>query len=142
MGLDTDCLQSVSSLPRVEQILNLGWLVAVAGIVFAVAARPDRRFFKYKRLAVLTIFACVAVLLFPVISASDDLHPACVLGEDGSGRHDKRSLVQSVVLFVLISLPPLLWFASNHHHNTTFSVAAFAAGHLRHDDGRSPPTLS
>ena len=123
-----------------EQLLNIGWLFTIVGLVSVVAARRHRVLHPYGRYVVVVIFVCVALLLFPVISASDDLHPACVLGDDACWRHDKRSLgTQVVAVFLLISLAPLLFFTSGQLHCMPLAEGVAQPGHLRHDDGRAPP---
>jgi hypothetical protein len=125
---------------RVEQLLNVVWLFAALGLVFAVRARPHRRLHPHTPYAVAVIFACVALLLFPVISASDDLHPACVLGDDTSWRHDKRALgVQLLAVFILVSLAPLLLCRVSQLRDVRPAAAAAQPGHLRLDAGRAPP---
>jgi hypothetical protein len=52
------------AMPMIELLLNAVWLAVVAGAFMAVPRRSSR--------ATLGI-ACVLVLLFPIISVSDDL---------------------------------------------------------------------
>jgi hypothetical protein len=68
----------------VELFLNVFWLCVTlaAPLAWLVerAQQPSRR-----RIAVsLFAFACIAILLFPVISATDDLHIVQVASEDSS----------------------------------------------------------
>ncbi len=71
-----------------ELLLNLIWLAVAAGALLAFA-RSRRRSARMADVAygtALVALACVLVLLFPVISASDDLHPAQAVVEDASKR--------------------------------------------------------
>ena len=71
-----------------ELLLNLIWLALAVGALLGfvgnrhgcalTAQAPGRRS--------LVALACVVVLLFPVISASDDLHPAQAVVEEASKR--------------------------------------------------------
>lgn len=123
-----------------EQLLNIVWFFAIAGIVFAVAVRPHRCLHSHARYAVVVVFACIALLLFPVISASDDLHPGCVLGDDATWRHDKRSFgLQVLAFFILVSFAPLLLCRVSQFRDFTPATAASQPGHLRLDAGRGPP---
>jgi hypothetical protein len=73
----------------VELLLNIVWFgLASAAVIVLLRRRGDiacqsQRFSSYKALLAL---GCVIVLLFPVISASDDLHPSQALLEDSSKR--------------------------------------------------------
>jgi dipeptide/tripeptide permease len=124
-----------------EQLLNIAWLLAVAGIIVAVAARLHRRTHgPHPWHIVAVVFACVALLLFPVISATDDLHPGSDLSDDAAWRHDKRSLgVQLLAVLILISLAPLLLCRASLLRTTTLNPADIRSGHLRLDAGRAPP---
>ncbi len=69
-----------------ELLLNLIWLALAVGALLAFAR--DRNSFV-RTLPVLErrsliALACVVVLLFPVVSASDDLHPTQAVMEDAS----------------------------------------------------------
>ena len=69
-----------------ELLLNLIWLAVAAGalLAFAGSGRRSARMADVPYGIALVALACVLVLLFPVISASDDLHPAQALVEDAS----------------------------------------------------------
>jgi hypothetical protein len=70
-----------------ELLLNLIWLaLALSTVAFYLRRRhrsAEKQFRCYQPLLAL---ACVLFLLFPVISASDDLHPAQAVVEDASKR--------------------------------------------------------
>jgi hypothetical protein len=84
----------------------------------------------------------MALLLFPVISASDDLHAAYDFSDEAAWRHDKRLLgVQLLAVLVLVSLAPLLI-----RHNCSFryrtQIVSPHSGYLRLEVGRAPPFAS
>lgn len=72
-----------------ELLLNLVWFALAITAVFALLhsrrelASSGVRFSRTKALVAL---GCMAVLLFPVISVSDDLHPSQAIFEDSSKR--------------------------------------------------------
>ena len=72
-----------------ETFLNLLWLsVAVAATTrFAIRAtrEPDDIAFPQRRQLAGTALLCVIVLLFPIISVTDDLHEDAALIEESSG---------------------------------------------------------
>jgi hypothetical protein len=71
-----------------ELLLNLIWLTLAVGALLAFVR--DRRGsacmagVPYRES--LVALACVAVLLFPIVSASDDLHPTQAVMEEASKR--------------------------------------------------------
>lgn len=71
-----------------ELLLNLFWLLLVVPTCYCWA----RRRYHTKALSLVT-FACLLALLFPVISASDDLH---VMRQEME-EHSRRTLKQAVV---------------------------------------------
>jgi hypothetical protein len=123
----------------VEHLLNLVWVCAIVAIVFAVRARQHRDPDSHAQYANAIVLLCIGLLLFPVISASDDLHSAYVLGDDPSWRHDKRSLATQPVAPVLISLSGLLSCGANQLADVSLITTAAQPGHLRLDEGRAPP---
>lgn len=63
-----------------ESLLNLCWLLlTVPALAYWLQKRRPR---KSAQLAV--VLACLLVLLFPVISATDDLHAMCQEAEESS----------------------------------------------------------
>ena len=84
----------VNSLYRLmELLLNLVW-VAMALIAFSALARGRRNAslaHKVPYHTALLALACVLVLLFPVVSASDDLHPAQAVLEEATKRIQQLS---------------------------------------------------
>ncbi len=74
-----------------ELLLNLVW-IAVAVAAFTALARMQRAPAQMRQIHgarytnALLALACVLVLLFPIISASDDLHPSQAVLEDATKR--------------------------------------------------------
>ncbi len=68
-----------------ELLLNLIWMALVIGsfLIFARRGQSSGSRNPYRSLLAL---ACVLFLLFPIISASDDLHPSQALMEEASRR--------------------------------------------------------
>jgi hypothetical protein len=79
----------INSLYRpMELLLNLVW-VALALAAFSALLRNRRAASQLPQVPygkALLALACVLVLLFPVVSASDDLHPAQAVVEEASKR--------------------------------------------------------
>ncbi len=124
-----------------EQLLNLVWLVAVLGLGVAIVGNLHTPATKALRwLTVIVVFACVALLLFPVISASDDLHATFDLSDDAAWRHDKRG-AGAVALFLM--LLPLCVIALSVAPDRFYSViedpGCARSGHLHATAGRAPP---
>ncbi len=123
-----------------ELLLNFAWLLAVCGVVIAILMHPRRRVTGSHHWQIaLVVIACVALLLFPVISASDDLHPACDLSDDAAWRHDKRTFsVHLLVFVVLLSIAPLLTVHCVLNRED-IALCSASPGHLHLDFGRAPP---
>jgi hypothetical protein len=72
----------------VELLLNIFWLALTGFAVMAFlrdqGGRGEAERLPYLR--ALFALACIMVLLFPVVSASDDLHPTQAIFEDSSKR--------------------------------------------------------
>jgi hypothetical protein len=76
-----------------ELLLNLVWL-ALALLAFTAFVRGRKASARHPRASyrtALLALACVVVLLFPVVSASDDLHPTQAVLEDASKRVQKMA---------------------------------------------------
>ncbi len=88
-----------------ELLLNLIWLALAVGALFAFVRGRCRSAWlagvPYRKS--LVALACVAVLLFPVVSASDDLHPTQAVMEEAS----KRVQLVLAPLHLLRTIPPL-----------------------------------
>jgi len=97
-----------------ELLLNLIWVaIALSGFAaLAVGRRRSANWITPVPLAIgLCVVACVAVILFPVISASDDMHPTPTLIEDAGKRaklvvaslHSSGAHVFSLLFSVVLS---------------------------------------
>ena len=121
-------------------MLNLVWLVAVAAIV--VTTRGGKHRVSRGRLLGLGAFLCIAMLLFPVISASDDLHPGFDLSDDAAWRHEKRGPgVVALITLVVACLTALPRPESSFFRITVEHLATVHPGFLRLDLGRAPPRI-
>ncbi|HEX8811630.1 MAG TPA: hypothetical protein VF742_06525 [Terracidiphilus sp.] len=71
-----------------ELLLNLIWLSLALGVwlAFVEKRRRSAQLAAVPCRGSLVALACVMVLLFPVVSASDDLHPAQAVVEEASKR--------------------------------------------------------
>ena len=99
-----------------ELFLNVVWLLAAALIVGCGVLHHDEWEGKRRSLpAVLVVLSCIVVLLFPVISASDDLHTVSIVCEDASRKIGVAATAQphSVTFFLLaVALTIALRFRS------------------------------
>jgi hypothetical protein len=71
-----------------ELLLNLVWITLALGglLAFEQRRRASARVALVPYLKALIALACVVVLLFPIVSASDDLRPAQAVLEDATKR--------------------------------------------------------
>jgi len=71
-----------------ELLLNLVWLTLALGALLALVRgrRASVRMAQVPFRGSLVALACVALLLFPVVSASDDLHPSQAVVEEAAKR--------------------------------------------------------
>ncbi len=94
------------------------------------------------RLRGLVAFLCIAMLLFPVISASDDLHSGFDLSDDAAWRHEKRGPgVVMLIAFVLACAVALPHPECSTSRVTVEELASAYPGFLRLDLGRAPPRI-
>jgi len=135
-----------------ELLLNIFWLLIAAGAL-GICIRQWRRGARARGLSLpLCALSCVLVLLFPVISATDDLHPtALVVETSGFSRKILKSMTPTDASAHpwLQVLPALLWLA-------LFSAAArkivdtatkervlqSLAGFIHPVNGRAPPATA
>lgn len=79
-----------------ETALNIVWLLLLLPAVWLYQRQDQDRLApsgRLARLAPLLTLCCVLVLLFPVISASDDLHAAQFVTEDPGSQRRVKQLV-------------------------------------------------
>jgi hypothetical protein len=90
-----------------ELLLNLIWIsLAILALLGSLRSRRLHRTSRGKSLLAL---ACGVVLLFPVISASDDLHPTEAVMEEASKR---VQLTAASLHPVHVGLPPFMLAAT------------------------------
>jgi hypothetical protein len=128
---------------RMELFLNAIWLLLSAAVVGGCIIRTKRTSCLRGVLAL----GCVLVLLFPVISASDDLHAAAALVEDSKTRTVSNAACRSHRIFhscapvaaLLAYLPSPTWLilATNELFEPVIPTpTAFSSA-----SGRAPPAL-
>ena len=134
-----------------ELLLNIFWLALTASAVLLSvrdqAGRRERDRLPYVR--ALLALTCLAVLLFPVVSASDDLHPTQEIFEDSSKRlqptaapilHYDAGTVFAMSL-AFLCLAALFGSQRSRPLHATSIPAKGLAGHHRLAVGRAPPSL-
>lgn len=96
-----------------ELLLNLIWIaLALAALCAFATGRSNRRQTSGSRwLKALLALSCGIVLLFPIISASDDLHPVQAAVEDASKRVQLALASGSTERSAPPTAPTLLLFA-------------------------------
>jgi len=129
-----------------ELLLNLAWL-ALALLAFGAFVQKRRAVLRRRRASyrtALLAMVCVLVLLFPVVSASDDLHPTQAVLEDASKRVQQMvaplSSLPSMVpaLLALNLLAALVMVATWRPVAPVTRVISLARNLV---SGRSPPSL-
>ena len=129
-----------------ESLLNLVWVLvslACGGAALAHSLRWRHR--RHSLAAVILAWIIVSVLLFPVISVTDDLNPVLFTAEDATRRmqavHQLAVPAITTVLFLsvalfLAALVPLGTLESDHPLALTRDGLATALS------GRAPPAFS
>jgi hypothetical protein len=129
-----------------ELLLNLAWL-ALALLAFGAFVQKRKAALRRRRASyrtALLAMVCVLVLLFPVVSASDDLHPTQAVLEDASKRVQQvvapLSSSPSIVpaLLALCVLAALVMVATWRPATSATPVISLARNLV---SGRSPPSL-
>jgi hypothetical protein len=130
-----------------ELLLNLIWLTLGIGAFLIFQHRQPhscRERLPYRR--GLLALACALLLLFPIVSASDDLHPTQALLEDATRRiqHFASPLQIShnshaPMLLLLVTL--CLWFALTvqQKRQPVQSKTHALSGYCLRARGRAPP---
>ena len=125
-----------------ELLLNVVWLLAVgAGAYTGLRWRAERPGWQ----AVIA-FACAALLIFPVISATDDLHPSFMIVEDATKRLARGPallihIAPAVALLAVLIFTPSLQTVSRLRAPASFACSAHP-GFGRAADGRAPPACA
>lgn len=131
-----------------ELLLNLVWIaLSVTAFVCFLRAQEQRgRRIPYCRS--LFALACILFFLFPIISASDDLHPAQAVVEDTTRRIQQLASPLQVPAghSILPPFPPMLlgtWLVLSltlwHWRKPEIARLVAAQGFAGNCDGRSPP---
>ena len=136
-----------------ELLLNLIWVAsALSGFAaLAIGRRRSSNWITSAPLATgICAVACLAVILFPVVSASDDIHPAPVLMEDAGKRaklvaasvHFSGAHTSSLLLPVLLSV-----YLFPSLKRVAFSSVSLPKGNPLQrpstlGEGRAPPSYS
>ena len=132
-----------------ELLLNIFWLLIAAASVLGTWIRQWRRGTSGRQLP-LCALGCVLVLLFPVISASDDLHAAALAVEasdfsrkivksivlSGASAHTWPHVLPSVLLLALFSAAATKLVDTVTEQRISLPVTGF--NHQVH--GRAPPS--
>lgn len=83
-----------------ELLLNLAWLLVTVVCSIALLRRARRNPDAAHLWIVITALVCIMILLFPVISMTDDLHAELFTAEDSGKRRVAAVQVQQLVAFV------------------------------------------
>jgi hypothetical protein len=132
-----------------ELLLNVIWMTLAMGAfwIFLHSRPATGRHVSYHKS--LIALACVTLLLFPIVSASDDLHPTQALVEDATKRIQhavspqqlpgSHSAIPLVPILLAISL--LLALALWQPYNASDLQVSARDGYLFLCVGRAPPAL-
>ena len=131
-----------------ELLLNLIWVALAIGS-FAIFMRRQHRLTRNGSLYWRSLLAlgCMLLLLFPIISASDDLHPTQALMEEATKRvqhlasplHSATANSAPHVLPMLLLFGLLLALVKLQPLTVLESVPCRLDGHGTSSDGRGPP---
>lgn len=133
-----------------ELLLNLIWITLAMGSLCAFVSRrrSSTSTPQVPYLKALLALACGLVLLFPIVSASDDLHPVQAVMEDASKRVQQafgpvslaRSGSQIAILPVLLAVHLVFSLVASWGCNPrTLSVRVLDRADIP-ADGRAPPS--
>jgi hypothetical protein len=132
-----------------ELLLNLIWIMLALGVfcAFARIRRSSKTIPQVPWAKAALALACGLVLLFPIVSASDDLHPVQAVMEDASKRLQQAvgqvSLEQStspvaIVPALLATQLLVLLVALGSCYPRALSRRLLDRAHIP-ADGRAPP---
>jgi amino acid transporter len=134
-----------------ELLLNLLWvaIVVAAFSVFLRKRRDDSVLPKVPYGKALLALACVLVLLFPFVSASDDLHPTQAVLEDATKRMQQavapyqqvRASLFASMLPALLAVYLIFTLVMLHAWRPITCEAGVIDRERTPHDGRSPPSL-
>jgi hypothetical protein len=131
-----------------ELLLNLIWITLATGafLIFLHSRQASGDVQVSLRRALIAL-ACVTLLLFPIVSASDDLHPTQAVLEDATRRvqhlisplHVSAGDAAVPMLPLLLALGCLLTLAFWRPRPPFESGFCALEGHLLLCEGRAPP---
>ncbi len=134
-----------------ELLLNLAWLLLALPAYWLWRASRSRADRAVTSLQCMLALGCALVVLFPVISASDDLHAMRTEMEESSA--SKRSMRHSVAEksspwntqpHPAPAMVPAFFSATvstEHSRVVTLSDTDIRQAHPLHPDGRGPPAF-
>ena len=131
-----------------ELLLNLAWLVIGLSLVaLGLHYRRDRASVHPTWAIFALVLTCVIVLLFPVISATDDLHSAPLVADESSNRIFKflsgvdLSATPFQLLAMLAALLLSAALAFSRHGLSSVHEGETSRGFRRLSFGRAPPAF-
>jgi hypothetical protein len=134
-----------------ELLLNLIWIVLATGsfLILMWRQRQSGRQESISWRSLITL-ACMLLLLFPIISASDDLHPGQTILEEASRRVQHFSSPSHIstggpandMLPALLLLELMLALITLQPCASLKSRVCLPDGHRRLREGRAPPFCS
>ncbi|HUN89069.1 MAG TPA: hypothetical protein VMU28_09780 [Terriglobales bacterium] len=83
-----------------ESLLNLAWLLVAIVCSIGLLSRMRKQPGRADLWILVTVVVCVMVLLFPVISMTDDLHAELFTAEESGKRRVAGIQVQQLVPFI------------------------------------------
>ncbi len=99
LGLEAR-IRPILGTPPVELLLNLAWLLVTVVCSTALLVRLRRSTDSQPVWVLVTAVVCVMVLLFPVISMTDDLHAEVFTAEESGKRRAAAVHLLELVAFV------------------------------------------
>jgi NADH:ubiquinone oxidoreductase subunit 6 (subunit J) len=126
----------------VELLLNLVWLAAAVTVLAAALRQACRTGRWDRRFQILTVALCLLVVLFPVISMSDDLRQASFTAEERIRGWAASLFVDLPAVFpvpaVALLLALMLRVALGSIRRSTWG-SSVVSGFARLVDSRPPP---
>jgi hypothetical protein len=145
----------VTLLPKdlnVELLLNLIWITLALGALcaFARSRRWSSQISQSGWRKALLALTCCMVLLFPIISASDDLHPVQAAVEDaskrvqlvlGAGSTVRTATPVAAILFAVFATYLLFAFSASWCRRPRATRVRLLDGERFPVPGRGPPSV-
>ena len=130
-----------------EILLNLAWLLVAVVCAFGLLRRARREPDSANMWLLATAVLCIVVLLFPVISMTDDLHAEVFTAEESGKRRIAAVQIQQqlTTLCALVSLlaGSLITLTRLASSTTEETIVLQALAGIRHSSfSRPPPRLA